>query len=159
MQGQGTRLNLDLSSDLFSLELISYGDHDYFFMKKKPPLEELTGIGTKVTVTGKLIASYDSERLPDCPYIRIDARPEENKGVGLYTPIWPSDFQARVTDGALEIIDGEGQLVVRDGEYVIFKGRRIGGIQTEISRQLLEEMPGECYNTKLIVKEVARGEE
>ena len=157
LQGERTRLNLNFSSDLFSLELITCGDHEYYFMKKKPPLEELTAVGTKVTITGKLVASYD-ERLLNCPHISYYPTPEKNITTQC-TPIWPSDYQARVKDGVLEIIDGDGQVVVRDGEEVSLEGRRIHGINTEISKQLQEEMPGDCYSIKLIVKRVLRGEE
>jgi len=156
LQGAGTRLNLNFSSELFSLELISYGDHEYYFMKKKPPLDELNGVGTKVTVTGKLVANYD-EHLLNCPHISVYTTPEKNR-VTQCTPIWPSDYRARVKGGVLEIIDGDGQVVVRDGEEVSLEGRRIAGINTEIANQLHKEMPGECYNTRLIVKEVVKGE-
>lgn len=154
-QGMGTRLNLNFSSDLFSLEIITSGDHEYYFLKKKPLLEEL--IGEKITVTGELVATR--KPLYKCSYIQVAARPEENKGIGFYTPIWPADYQARVTDGVLEIIDGDGQLVVRDGEEVSLDGIWVHGIRREISRQLHEELPAECYNSKLIVKRVLRGGE
>lgn len=104
----------------------------------------------KITVTGKLVASR--EDLFKCPYIYIE--PAE-----FYTPIWPADYQARVKDGVLEIIDGEGQLVVRDGEEVSLEGFRLGGIQSEIPRQLNDELPCECYRTYLIVNGTLRGEE
>ncbi len=157
LQGEGTRLNLNFSSELFSLEIINFGDHDYYFMKKKPSMEELTGVGTKVTITGRLVASYD-EGLLKCPHIRVDARPGENKGMVQYTPIWPSEYRGRVKDGVLEIIDGDGQVVVQDGDEVSLEGRRIAGVNTEIASRLHQEMPGECYNTKLIVNRVLRDE-
>ena len=155
LQGGGTRLNLNFSSNLFNLEIINYRDHDYYFMKKKPPLDEITG--GKTSITGSMVASYDKERLLKCPHIRVEARPEENKGMVFYTPIWPSDYQARVKDGVLEIIDRDGQLVVRDGEEVTLEGIRVSGLYTEIARQLHEEMPGDCYSVKLIVNGVSRG--
>jgi hypothetical protein len=74
IQGEGTRLNLNFSSDLFSLEVITSGDHEYYFMKKKPPLEGL--IGEKVTVTGTLVASRKD--LFKCPYISVYTTPEKN---------------------------------------------------------------------------------
>lgn len=154
LQGEGTRLSLNFSSDLFSLEIITCGDSEYYFMKKKPPLEELTG--SKITVTGKLIASRKD--LFKCPYISVYTTSEKNKTV-QYTPIWPSDYQARVKDEVLEIIDGDGQVIVRDGEEVTLEGRRLGGIKTEIPKQLNEELPAECYRTYFIVNRILGSEE
>ncbi|MEE8419088.1 MAG: hypothetical protein V3S02_03140, partial [Dehalococcoidales bacterium] len=108
-QGGGTRLNLNFSSDLFSLEVITAGDHKYYILTKRPPLDELAV--QKTTVTGKLVTSYDNGNLVKCPHMTPD-----------YTPIWPSDYQARVENGVLEIVDGAGQVVVRDGEEVSLEG-------------------------------------
>jgi hypothetical protein len=142
-------LSLNFSSELFSLEVITSGEGEVYFLKRKPPLEEL--FGEKITVTGKLVASRKD--LFKCPYISVYTTPEKNITLE-YTPIWPADYQARVKDGVLEIIDGDGQVIVQDGEEVSLEGIRIHGIRTEISKQLQEEMPGDCYNVKLIVNGV-----
>ncbi len=151
IQGEGTRLNLNFSSDLFSLEVITSGDNEYYFMKKKSPLEGV--IGEKVTVTGTLVASRKD--LFKCTYISVYTTPEKNITMEC-TPIWPSDYQARVKDGVLEIIDGDGQVIVRDGEEVRLEGIRLGGVQSEIPRQLNDELPCECYRTYLIVNKILR---
>lgn len=148
IQGGGTRLNLNFSSDLFSLEIITSGDHKYYFLKKKPLLEELTE--QKITITGKLVASY-GENLLRCPHIGIESKNTH------YTPIWPANYQARVEAGVLEIVDGDGQVAVRDGEEVSLEGFRLSGINSEIPRQLNEELPGECYRTYLIVGRLLGG--
>ena len=145
----GARLNLNFSSDLFNLEIIDCDGQEYYFMTQKPPLVEKGG--RNVIITGTLVASrQDGFR---CPYISVLSG-TDNSHLIEYTPIWPSLFRARVENGMLEILDTEGNVIARDGEEVTLDGITISGVRTELARQLLDEMPGECYNLKLIVERV-----
>jgi hypothetical protein len=151
LQGGGTRLSLNFSSDLFSLEVILFKDHDFYFMKKKPPLDKAAVL--KREITGKFVASY-GETLLRCPHIHVEAKPAENKGSVQYTTFWPADYQARVENGIFEIIDGSGNVVLRDGENVKIEGRVLSGGVLGTSGQLLEELPGGCFGPYLVVDKV-----
>ncbi len=145
----GARLNLNFSSNLFNLEIIDCDGQEYYFMTQKVPLEEKGG--RNVTVAGTLVASRkDGFR---CPYISVLSG-SDNTHLIEYTPIWPSLFRARVENGILEILDADENVIARDGEEVILDGITVFGLYTELARQLFEEMPGECYNLKLIVERV-----
>jgi hypothetical protein len=145
----GARLNLNFSSNLFNLEIIDCDGKEYYFMTQKLLLEEKGG--PNEIITGKLLASrQDGFR---CPYISVLSG-SDNSHLIQYTPIWPSFFHARSEDGILEIQDNNGNVIARDGEEVTLDGITISGIRTELANQLNEEMPGECYNLKLIVERV-----
>lgn len=149
----GARLNLNLSSDLFSLEIIDCDGQEYYFMTQKPPLEEKGG--SNKTIQGTLVAGrQDGFR---CPYISVLSG-SDNNHMMQYTPIWPYLFQARVENGILEILDADENVIARDGEEVILDGIAISGIRTELANQLNEEMPGECYRIKFIVERVLPGD-
>jgi hypothetical protein len=145
----GARLNLNFSSELFSLEIIECVGQIYYFMTQKPLLEEKGG--RNIIITGTLVASRkDGFR---CPYVSVLSGSDNNTMI-QYTPIWPAHFRARTEAGILEILDADENVIAREGEEVTLDGITISGIRTELASQLNEEMPGECYNLKLIVERV-----
>ncbi len=149
LQGGGTRLSLNFSSDLFSLEVITSDEDKAYFLKRKPLLDELAR--QEITLTGKLAASYDGA-LIRYPHIRVEAKPEENKGPVSYTTFWPADYVARINNDVFEIMDGSGNVVLRDGEQVDISGKVIYGY----SEQLHDELPGGYSLPYLVVDRILR---
>ena len=152
LQGAETRLNLNFSSDLFSLEVTASGEDEVYFLKRKPPLDELAR--QEITLIGSLVASYNGV-LTKYPNIRVEAKPEENKGTVSYTTFWPADYEARIENGVFEIMDESGKVVLRDGEEAELSGRVIYGY----TPQLNDELPGGYSGPYLVVDEILRGEE
>jgi hypothetical protein len=152
LQGTRTRLSLNFSSDLFGLEVITSGEDKAYFLKRKPLLDE--SARQEITLTGSLVASYDGV-LTKYLYIRVEAKPEENKGIVSYTTFWPADYTARINNGVFEILDESGSVVLRDGEEVDIVGKVI----YSYSAQLHNELPGGYFGPYLIVDKVSRGEE
>ena len=152
IQGGGTRLNLNFSSDLFSLEVITYGEDKVYFLKRKPPLDEAAR--QEITLTGSLVASYNGV-LTKYPHIRVEAKPEENKGTVEYTTFWPAGYEARIENGVFKILDGSGRVVLRDGEEAEISGRVIYGY----TPQLNDELPGGYSGPYLIVDRILGGKE
>ncbi|MDP2731388.1 MAG: hypothetical protein Q8O55_13065 [Dehalococcoidales bacterium] len=152
LQGGGTRLSLNFSSDLFDLQVIDLREYNVYFLTRKPLLDEFAR--QEITLTGSLVASYNSVII-QAPHIRVEAKPEENKGAVRYTTFWPADYQARIEDGVFEILDGAGSVVLRDGEEADIAGKVIYGY----SEQLHNELPGGYSGPYLIVNEILRGEE
>ena len=149
LQGLGTRLSLNFSSDLFSLNVVTSGENKAYFLNRKPALDELAR--QEITLTGTLLASYNGV-LIKYPHILVDAKPEENNGPENYTTLWPADYKARINDGIFEIIDGSGNIVVRDGEEVDITGKVIYGY----SEQLNDELPGGIPGTYLVVDNILK---
>ena len=136
LQGGGTRLNLNFSSDLFSLQVIDLGEYNIYFPTRKPALDELTR--QEIALTGILLASYN-DVIIQTPHIRVEPKPEENKGTVRYTTFWPDKYQARIENGVFEILDRTGEVVIRDGNEVDINGRVI----YSYNKQLNEELPGQ----------------
>ncbi len=151
LQGTGTRLSLNFSSELFSLEVIPYNEHEFYFFTKKPLLNGAYSL--KEEVTGKFIASY-GERLLRCPFFFVEEKPEENKGSLQFTVFWPADYRARVENGVFEVLDGTGNVVLRDGDEATIEGGVIYGATSGIPWQLHNELPGGCWQPYLIVNEI-----
>ncbi len=150
IQGLGTRLNLNFSSDLFSLEVITSGEDEVYFLKRKPLLDEMAR--QEITLTGSWLVSYDGV-LIKYPHIRVEAKPEENKGTARYTTFWPSDYNARINNSVFEILDASGSVVLRDGEEAELSGRVIYGY----TPQLNDELPGGYSGPYLIVDSLSGG--
>jgi hypothetical protein len=129
LQGGGTRLNLNFNSEFFSLQVIDLGEYNVCFLTRKSALDELTG--QEITLTGSLLASYNDVIIRD-PHIRVDPKPEKNKGSVQYTIFWPDNYSARITDGVFEVLDGEGKVVVRDGEKISITGKVLYGYNEEL---------------------------
>lgn len=151
IQGTETRLSLHFSSELFSLEVIPSGTHDFYFFKKKPPLDKASP--SMESVTGKFIASY-GDRLLKIPFIFVEEKPEENKSSLQFAVFWPADYRALVENGVFKILDGTGNVVLRDGDEVTIEGGVIYGATSGIPWQLHNELPGGCTQPYLIVNEI-----
>ena len=75
-------------------------------------------------------------------------------GRGDYLPLWPADYEARITDDVAEIIDAEGQIVARVGEKVQLEGGAIvGNWESAEYRRLFHELPGDCLGPYWIVRD------
>jgi hypothetical protein len=152
LQGEGTRLSLNFSSELFSLEIIPVKDENICFLQKKPLLDEFAT--AKKEITGKLIVCYDAYCLK-CPRITVGDMVE------LYLLIWPADCEARTENGVFEIADGSGNIIARDGEEMHLEGFVLYGINTDVTRQMYDELPRGlgCHQPYFIVNKVLGGEE
>lgn len=146
LQGGGTRLNLNFSSDLFGLQTIDLGEYNVYFLTRKPALDEMAGQET--TITGSLLASYNGIIIQS-PHIRVEPKPEENKGTVQYTAFWPAGYEARIENGVFEILDGSGNVVLRDGDAVEITGRLISR-----NNELRDELPGGYSGPYLIVERI-----
>ena len=147
LQGGGTRLSLNFSSDLFGLQVIDLGEYNVYFLTRKPALDELAR--QEITLIGSLLASHN-DVIIQAPHIRVEPKPEENKGTMRYTTFWPADYQARIENGVFEIIDGAGSVVLRDGEEADIAGKVI----YSYSEQLHNELPGGYSRPYLIVDRI-----
>ncbi|MBC8445842.1 MAG: hypothetical protein H8D74_01445 [Chloroflexi bacterium] len=145
LQGDGMRLSLNYSSDLFTINLIYTEDHTFYFLRKKPILDDWVTEGEPLS--GRLVACYDAYCVR-CPRVKINNWPED------YVPLWPADYEARVENGKLEIVDGSGQMVARDGEEVRLEGGKLPkDWSSENYRQLYHELPCGCIGPYWIVKD------
>lgn len=149
IQGSGTRLSLNFSSNLFSLETITFGEDKAYFLKRKPPLDDLAK--QEITLAGKMVASYNGV-LIKYPFIVVGAKPEENKGPVSYATFWPSEYTARINNGEFEVLDGAGKVVLRDGEDVDISGKVIYAY----SAQLNEELPGGHIGPYLMIDRIVK---
>jgi len=108
-----------------------------------------------VYVTGRSTGSNGEIPLR-CPHIYVDEKPAENKGSVQYTTFWPADYRARVDNGVFEILDGAGNVVLRDGEEVKIEGNVIYSAGSGTAGQLLVELPGGCFGPYLVVDKILR---
>ncbi len=150
----GARMSLNFESDYFNLEIIDYNNQSYSFVTMKKPLEE-TG-GRHYPVAGTLAAGgqYGCR----CACIVVFDESDSTTIIGQYTPLWPSDFTARVENGVLQIMDGNGVVVARDGEEITVEAIKVTNNYNELFTRLRNEMPGECFYTNLLVERVIQGE-
>ena len=79
----------------------------------------------------------------------------------LYLLIWPTGYEARVENGVFEIVDGSGNIVARDREEMHLEGFVLSGINTDVTRQLYDELPRGrgCHQPYFIVNGVLGSEE
>ena len=143
----GTRLSLNFNSKFFSLQVIDLGEYNVCFLTRKPALDELAS--QEITLTGSLLASYN-DVIIQAPHIRVEPKPEENKGSVGYTTFWPAGYLARITDGVFEVLDGQGKVVVRDGGEISVTGKVMYGY----IKELHDELPGGLFQPYLIVESV-----
>ncbi len=147
MQGGGTRLNLNFNSDYFNLHVITDGENKAFFLTGKPALNEMAQ--QKITLTGSWKASYPQGIIP-YPQFVTEPKPIERKGSVSYTTFWPAGYTARITDGVFEVLDGQGKIVVRDGEEISITGTTMSGY----IGVLHDDLPGGYSGPYLVVEEV-----
>jgi hypothetical protein len=140
--GEGVRPNLRHDSDLFSLKVITNTERSLLLLHQKAILEEWAESDS--SISGKLVR-YSPYR---CPRIQSDS------GLIDYLPLWPPDYQARIQNREIEILNGSGQVMARVGEPVHLKGGKIPpDWNSERYRQLRYELPGDCNGPYWIVRD------
>ncbi len=140
--GDGIRPNLRHDSDLFSLEMLTNTERTLLLLHKKAILEEWADSDS--SISGKLVL-YEPQR---CPRIQSDS------GLIDYLPLWPPDYDARIQNGEIEIVNGLSQVAARVGETVRLNGGKIPlDWSSEQYRQLYYELPGDCNGPYWIVKD------
>ncbi len=141
--GMGVRPNLNLHSDLFTLDVVSDGldpAETVLFLRYKPALDEQ--VVDAMSISGKLVA-YDAYR---CLHLQTEWGP------GVVTLLWPADWSAHVEGDTIIVLDATGQAVARIGDQVRLHGRLVPyGTDTAPDRQLVEELPGDCIGTSWLV--------
>ena len=152
LQGDGTRLSLNFKSELFGLTVVPFVKQKFCFLTAKPSLDE--AITQKITVTGTFAAGYAGKGLR-IPLIRSDLGSVENRRSIQYTPFWPSEYTARISDDLIEIVDGTGNVVARDGEQVTIAGRVLYEFNS-IAMQLFHELPGGISGPYLIIDRIVK---
>ena len=108
--GDGTQLNLNFDSELFSMDMIPAPDRTAILLKKEPILDEWAGEPDSIT---GILRFYFPDR---CPRIKSES------GARDFLPVWPSGYSLQITDDLVEILDGEGNLVARQDEKVTLNG-------------------------------------
>jgi hypothetical protein len=132
------RPNLNRSSDLFDLELISTPDKPLLLLHKKPLLDQWAE--EAAPLSGKLVL-YDR-----CPRVRSDS------GLVDYVPLWPPEVQVQVEAGQIRFVDGVGGIVASVWEEVRLAGRSFAkNWDVEEYSRLALELPGECHGPYWIV--------
>ena len=140
--GERVRLNLREDSQLFWLQVVSSTERSLLLLRKKPILDAWVERGP--TASGTLVL-WDGQR---CPRAWSEAAAED------YLPLWPKDFEARFSDGQVEIVDSIGRVFARAGEEATVRGGPVpGGRESERCRELYHELPGDCHGPYWDVEE------
>ena len=147
----GTRLSLNFNSQLFGLEVVTAGERKFHLLTVKAMLDEEAT--DKITVEGAYSAGTAAVQLKTPMFVGSAVGSEYT---GTYTVFWPEGYSAQVADGAFEIVDEEGKVVVRGGDKVQIQGRIIHGSTSGIPWQLHDELPGGCFQPYLIVDKASR---
>jgi hypothetical protein len=122
------------------MEVITKPERSLLLLHKKAILEEWAD--SDASISGKLVL-YEPHR---CPRVQSDS------GLIDYLPLWPPDYDARIQNGEIEIVNGLGQVAVRVGETVHLNGGKIPlDWNSEQYRQLYYELPGDCTGPYWIV--------
>ncbi len=137
------RKNLIGSSEYFTLSTIDLASYPSYVFNKKPLLD--SWFSDDSSLTGVFSASNKSGVYKRCPEITFENTPK------TYVPIWPPEYYAQIKDGELEIVDGLGDTVVRDGDQVTLKGNELNRADKEKYWQLSEELPCICTGPYWIV--------
>ncbi len=150
IQGHGTRLNLNFSSELFSIEITPYQGHDFYTFHKRPLIDEKTG--RSELLTGKLQANYSEQHFMRYPVFIVDM-----DGYGMECAvIWPAEYEARIQDGTFEIADKSGAVLVKNGQTITIEGEVFPGINSPLASRLYEELPDGCKQPYLVIKRVLK---
>lgn len=148
IQGHGTRLNLNFSSELFSIEITPYQGHDFYTFNKRPGIDEMTG--RSELLTGKLQTSYSEQHFRRYPIFIVDMN-----GYGMECAvIWPAEYKARMRDGTFEIVDSSGNVLVRDGQTIKIEGEVFPGINSPLASRLYKELPYGCIQPYLVIERI-----
>jgi hypothetical protein len=118
--------------------VISGAGRSLLYLRKKPLLDEWAQEDEPLTGT---LVWYEYQRC-----LRVQ------RALGDYMPLWPPDYQARVENGEVEIVDGSGQVVARSGEEVRLAGGEIPrNWDADEYRQLYYALPGDCHGPYWVV--------
>lgn len=140
MVGLEARPNMRFFSRLVTLDVIETADRTFFFIRKKPGLDEWAM--REAPLRGELAL------FGHCLCVV-----SEDQSVN-YTPIWPPDYQVRLHNGDTEIVNGLGQVVTRVGEAVHLEGGKIPVTwDLQEYQKLRDDLPGECKGPYWIVRE------
>ena len=148
VQGHGTRLNLNFSSELFSIEITSYQGHDFYTFNKKPGIDEMTGCSE--LLTGKLQTSYSEQHFRRYPVFIVDMNGYDME----CAVIWPAEYEARMRDDTFEIVDSSGNVLVRDGKTIKIEGEVFPGINSPLASRLYKELPYGCIQPYLVIERI-----
>lgn len=139
--GDGVRLNIRNESTLIELELITTPDRNAILLHQKPTLVEWAEGSAIISGILKL---YHPQR---CPRIQSES------GITDYLPIWPAEYSLQITDGVVEIRNGSGGVIAREGEEVLVHGAPVpSSWDSEQFRQLKRDIPGDCFGPYWIVR-------
>ncbi len=140
--GEGVRLNIKEDSELIHIDCITTSDRTAILVKKEPILDEWV---EEPGIVSGILRVYAPHR---CPRIISES------GMTDYLPIWPPDYSLEITDGLVEITNGSGELVAREGSDFVLRGGPIPhSWDSENYRQLRFEIPGDCFGPYWIVGE------
>jgi hypothetical protein len=148
VQGHGTRLNLNFSSELFSIEITSYQGHDFYTFNKKPGIDEMTGCSE--LLTGKLQTSYSEQHFRRYPVFIVDMNGYDME----CAVIWPAVYEAWMRDDTFEIVDSSGNVLVRDGKTIKIEGEVFPGINSPLASRLYKELPYGCIQPYLVIERI-----
>jgi hypothetical protein len=138
--GEGVRPNLRFDSTLIWPEIITNTMHTAIMIRKYPILDSWTAQPS--TITGYL-RLYPPHR---CPRIKTE------NGLTDALAIWPPDYSMRISDDQVEILDGTGQVIAREGKQVTLSGGYIpNSWDSEEYRRLYYDVPGDCFGPYWIV--------
>ena len=140
--GEGVRPNLLLNSELLQMELITTTERTAILLHKKPILDEWV---EEPAIVSGILRLHKPQRCP---------RVQSENGHTDTLPIWPPEYSLRMADGLVEILNGSGEVVAREGAEVVLHGGAIPhSWESENYRQLYTNIPGDCYGPYWIVGE------
>jgi len=138
--GEGVRPNLQFDSALIIPEIIRMTSRTAILIHKYPLLD--SWVKEPSTITGELHL-YPPQR---CPRIISDS------GMTDALPIWPANYSLHINEDQVEILDGAGQVIAREGEQVTLYGGYIPiSWDSEEYRRLYYDVPGDCFGPYWIV--------
>jgi hypothetical protein len=143
--GEHVRPNWRHDSNIFNLEVISSDDRSVFLISPNLAVEKW--ITEAPQVTGKLVVN-ESMR---CPRVRSE------RGDLDYLPVWPSDYSARISEDVVEIMDGSGDVIAREGDDVDLRGGPIPAtFDQDHYHQLYDGLPDDGHGPYWIFFEKMR---
>ncbi len=151
LQGMGTRLSVNFNSDLFHIQVLEQDDGKMYFLTQKPVLLEAVRLYDWYAVdTCEFTATQNGSLLTIPRYGIINGF----LGPENYAVLWPESYRTRIVNGVVEIADGSGKTVVRDGEKVFLEGNMLNPTNSELAVQLYGELPGGMGTKFYVVREV-----
>jgi hypothetical protein len=92
--------------------------------------------GTAPPASGVALRRWVPSSPEACPAVRTEGtlvrHPRSGAGLRdnagtLWQVIWPTDYTAREEDGRFVVLDGRGNVVAHEGDYVEIGGADVGG--------------------------------